>query len=113
MPHSKCLSQVFQVRFWCYKKQICFTHRVYWEDDLKIQDDLKNEDNLKNEDDLKYEDDLKNENDLKNEADLKIEDDLKNWPIPQKHLPPSLPLKKLPDVFFDDFSPDSPSTTDV
>ena len=72
------------------------------EDDLKNEDDFKNDDNLKNEEDLKNEDDLKNEYDLKNEADLKIEADLKNWPIPQKH--PSPPLKKLPDIFFDDFS---------
>ena len=63
------------------------------EDDLKNQEDLKNEGDLRNEDHLKNEDDLKNEEDLKNEVDLKIEDNFKNWPIPQKHSPPPLPLK--------------------
>ena len=47
MPHSKFLSQVFQVRFWCCKKQIWSTHRVDWEDDLKIEDNLNNEDDQK------------------------------------------------------------------
>ena len=37
VPHSKFLSQVFQVGFWCYKKQIWSTHRVDWEDNLKIK----------------------------------------------------------------------------
>ena len=59
---------MFQVRLWCYKKQIWSTHRVDWglrrrpqnEDDLKIKDNLKNEDHLKMEDDLKNEDVKKN-----------------------------------------------------
>ena len=63
--HSKFLSQVFQVRFWCCKKQIWSTLRVDWDGILKIEDDLKNEDNLKDEDDLNDEDDLKNEDYLK------------------------------------------------
>ena len=53
MPHSKFLSRVFQVRFWCYKKQIWSTHRVDWEDDLKFEDDLQNEGNLKKEENPK------------------------------------------------------------
>ena len=64
MPHSKLLSQVFQVGFWYGKKQVWSTHRVDWEDDHKNKDNLKNEDDLKNED------------------NLKIEGDLKNWPCP-------------------------------
>ena len=83
MPHSeflawlssatlKILSQVFQVGFWCSKKQIWSTHH---------EDDLKNEDNLKNEDDLKNEDVLKNENDLKNKNNQK-------WRPPQKIILP-------------------------
>ena len=68
MPHSKILSQVFQVGFWCGKKQVWSTHLVDWENDLKNEDDLK--DDLKNEDALKNEDDLKNEDTLKNEDDL-------------------------------------------
>ena len=35
MPHSKFLSQVFQVGFWCHKKRIWSTHLVDWEVDLK------------------------------------------------------------------------------
>ena len=35
MPHSKFLSQVFQVGFWCRKKGIWSTHLVDWEVDLK------------------------------------------------------------------------------
>ena len=58
MPHSKFLSQVFQVGFWCRKKQIWSTHWVDWEDDLKNEDDFKNEDDHKNEGELKNEDDL-------------------------------------------------------
>ena len=78
------------------------------EENFKNEDDFKNEDNLKNEAVLKNEDNLKKEDNIKNEADLKIEDNLKNWPIPQKHPPPSPPIKKLPDFFFDDFSPWQP-----
>ena len=37
MPHSKILSQVFQVEFWCGKKQVWSTHRVDWEDNLKMK----------------------------------------------------------------------------
>ena len=37
MPHSKFLSQVFQVGFWCCKKQIWSTHQVDWEDNLKME----------------------------------------------------------------------------
>ena len=55
MPHSKFLSQVFQLGFWCCEKQILSTHWVDKED-LKNDDDLKDEDDLKSEDDLnKYE----------------------------------------------------------
>ena len=57
-PHSKILSQVFQVGFWCFKKQIWSTHWVDWEDDIKNEDNLKNEDNVKNKDNLKNEDEL-------------------------------------------------------
>ena len=35
MQHSKCLSQVFQVGFWCLKKWIWSTHLVDWEVDIK------------------------------------------------------------------------------
>ena len=88
MPHSdflawlsnatlKFLSQVFQVWFWCCKKQIWSVHWVDWEDDFKNEDNLKNEADLKNEEDLKNENHLKNEEDLKNKDDLKNEDDLK------------------------------------
>ena len=35
--HSKFLSQVFQVGFWCCKKQIWSTHWVDWEDNLKMK----------------------------------------------------------------------------
>ena len=70
------------------------------------EDDFNNEDDLKNKDDLKNEDDLKDEDDLNNEDDLKSEDDLENWPSPPKNfLPPPLPVKKLPEIFLDDFSP--------
>ena len=58
MPHSKILSQVFQVGFWCGKKQGWSTHRVDWEEDRKNEEDLKIEDDLKNEDHLKNEDNL-------------------------------------------------------
>ena len=78
MPHSKFLSQVFQVRFWCRKRQIWSTHRVDWEDELKNEKDLENEDDLKTEDYLKNEDDLKNEDNLRNEDDMKKEDNIKN-----------------------------------
>ena len=43
----KFLSQVFQVGFWCCKKQIWSTHRVDSEDDLKIEDKLKMKTNWK------------------------------------------------------------------
>ena len=33
----KNLSQVFQVGFWCCKKQVWSTHRADWEDNLKIK----------------------------------------------------------------------------
>ena len=103
------------------------------EDDLKNECNLKNEDSLKNHDDfknedyLKNEDNLKNKNDLKNEDDLKIgdtlsnEDDLKNKDIKNEDdrkmkttlkIPPPFQIlfcplpssKKLPEIFFDDFS---------
>ena len=69
----------------------------------KNEDDLKKEDDLKNEGNHKIEDDLKNE-DIKNENTLRNEDDLKNWPSPEKNvcLPP---LRYLPEIFVDDFSP--------
>ena len=74
---------MFQVGFWCCKRQIWSTHRVDWdednlknEDDLKIKDDLKYGDNLKYEDDLKYEDNLKYEGNLKYEDNLKYKDNL-------------------------------------
>ena len=59
----------------------------------KNADDIKNEDNLKNEDDIKDEDDLKNE------------DNLENWLSPPKKFSAPLPVKKLPGLFLDDFSP--------
>ena len=68
MPHSKILSQVFQVGFWCGKKQVWSTHRVDWENDLKNEDDRKNEDDLKNKDDLKNEDSLK----IKTTSDINV-----------------------------------------
>ena len=37
VPHSKILSQVFQVRFWCCKKQIWSTHGVDWDGNLKMK----------------------------------------------------------------------------
>ena len=37
VPHSKFLSQVFQVKFRCCKKQIWCTHLVDWEDNLKMK----------------------------------------------------------------------------
>ena len=37
VPHSKFLSQVFQVGFWCSKKQIYSTHRVDWDGNLKMK----------------------------------------------------------------------------
>ena len=40
---SKLLSQVFQVGFWCCKKQISSTHWVDWGKNLRNEDDLKNE----------------------------------------------------------------------
>ena len=57
---------------------------------MNYEDDLKNKDNLKNEDDLK------NENDLKNEDDLK------------KIIRPPPLLRILPELFFDDLSPQQP-----
>ena len=52
MPHSKFLSQVFQVRFECCKKtKFVLLIDLKNKDDLKNEDDLRNEDNLKNEDD--------------------------------------------------------------
>ena len=80
---------------------------------LKNKDDLKNENDFKNRDNLENEYDLKNEENLKNEADLKVEDDLKNWPIPQKHSPPPLPLKSYLIFFLMTSHRDSHSTTDV
>ena len=89
VPHSKFLSQVFQVRFWCCKKQIWSIHWVDWEDDLKNEVDLKNEDDIKNEDNHK------NLNDLKRKT------------LSKKICPP--PLKRiLPAIFFDDLSPQQP-----
>ena len=41
MPHSELLSQVFQVGFWCIKKQIWSTHWIDWEYDLENKDYLK------------------------------------------------------------------------
>ena len=86
MPHSKFSCQVFQVGFWCIKKQIWSTYWVDWKDNLKSENNLKNEDDLKNKDSLKSKYDLKNEDDLKIEDDLKNEDGLKNekWRRPQK-----------------------------
>ena len=55
---------------------------------------------------------LKKEGKLKTEADLKIEDNLKNWPLPQKHSPPPLPLKNYLKVFVTSHC-DSHTATDV
>ena len=71
MPHSKILSQVFQVGFRCGKKKSLvystsrLRRRPLNEDNLKDEDELKNEDNLKKEDDIKNEDDLKLKTTLK------------------------------------------------
>ena len=58
--------------------------------------DLKTKEDLKNGDDLKNEEDLKKENDFKNQKDSENEDE------------PCHPLKKLPEIFLDDFLPGQP-----
>ena len=98
----KNLSQVFQVGFWCRKRQIWSTHRVDWEDELKNEKDLENEDDLKTEDNLKNEDDLKNEDNLKNENDLKNKENLQKIICPTPH------LKEYYLKLFDDLSPQQP-----
>ena len=53
---------------------------------------------------LEWGDNPKNEDNFKNEDNLKNEDVLKKCPSPQNFVCPP-PLKKLPEFFFDDFSP--------
>ena len=57
----------------------------------------------KNEDGRKNEDDLKNEDDIKKEDDLKRKKNIKNGPPSKNFFDPRPSLKRLPDIFFDDF----------